>query len=116
MGRLKMRNKFGYLGEARNDGLSFGDPGTTPTTADKCCGVCGTERMIKHNINGPTSWAGAMTGHKHLHNVFECPHYNAEWHNLAYRLIGEMMATASKRLYAMIEFDLDELVAENIKR
>ena len=111
-----MRNELGYLGKARTDGCSFGDPGTTPTTTQRYCGVCGTECVVEYNINGPTSWAGAMTGHKHLHNVFKCPHYNAEWHNLAYRLTKELVATASNRLRALIETDLDKLVAEHTKR
>lgn len=105
------RNELGYLGTARNDGLYFGDPGTDP---DECCGVCGTKCTVERNVNGPTSWAGAMAGHKRLHDVFRCPHHNSEWHRLAYRLAKEYVNTVSKRLRALIEADLDELVAENL--
>jgi hypothetical protein len=107
-----MRNKFGYLGDANTDGHSFGDPGTGEV---RLCGVCGTKCVVERNVNGPTSWAGAMAGHKRLHDVFKCPHYDFEWHKTAYRLAKEMVATASKRLRALIEADLDELVAENLK-
>ena len=108
-----MRNEFGYKGDARTDGLSFGDPGTTET---RYCGVCGVECVIERNVNSPTSWAGAMTGHKWLHDVFRCSHYGSEWHNAAHKLTKEMMATTSKRLRALIELDLDELVIENLRR
>lgn len=108
------RNELGYLGDSRNDGLSFGDPGAGPDGEQRWCGVCGTECVIQRNVNGPTSWAGAMAGHKRLHDVFQCPHYGSEWHNLSLRLIHEMRDTASERLRALIEADLDELVAENL--
>jgi len=106
-----MRNELGYLGDSRNDGLYYGKPGTTP---DQHCGVCGTECVIERNVDGPTSWAGAMTGHTWFHDVFKCPHYDTRWHSTAYRLAKEMMATASKRLRALIEADLDELLLENL--
>lgn len=111
-----MRNELGYLGNSRNDGLSFGDPGKGPDNEQRWCGVCGTECVVEKNVNGPTSWAGAMVGHKRLHDVFRCPHYGSEWHNLAHRLAKEMVATVSNRLRALIEMDLDELVAENARR
>lgn len=106
------RNEFGYLGDARNDGLYYGKPGSAP---DERCGVCGMECVVERNIDGPTSWASAMTGHHRLHNVFRCPHYGSEWHKLAYRLTKECAATASKRLRVLIELDLDDLVAENLR-
>jgi hypothetical protein len=106
-----MRNELGYLDDLNTDGLSFGDPGTTEV---RRCGVCGAPCAIERNINGPTSWAGAMMGRKWLHDVFKCPHYDFEWHKLAYRLAKEYAATVSARLRALIELDLDGLVERNI--
>lgn len=108
------RNEFGYLGNARNDGLSFGDPGTESDDEQRWCGVCGTECVVERNVNGPTSLAAAWAGHKRLHDVFRCPHYGSEWHTVAIKLIHEMRDTASGRLRALIEADLDELVAGNL--
>lgn len=107
-----MRNEFGYLGDSRNDGMSFGNPGTDEV---RHCGVCGTQCVIERNVNGPTSWAGAMANSKWLHDVFKCPYYGMEWHNLAHTLAKESVATVSKRLRALIELDLDELVTENLR-
>jgi hypothetical protein len=107
------RNELGFLGDCRNDGLYYGEPGAT---ADERCGVCGTECVVERNINGPTSWAGAMTGHKRLHDVFRCPHYYSGWHEIAYKLAKEYVATASKRLRALIETDLDELLETNLPK
>lgn len=106
-----MRNEFGYLGDATNDGRSFGDPGTTET---RCCGVCGSVCVIERAINGPTNWASALAGDKRLHYVFRCPHYGSEWHNLALRLVHEMRDTASTRIRTLIEADLDDLVDANL--
>jgi hypothetical protein len=106
-----MRNKFGYLGNTDNDGLSFDDPGITKV---RFCGVCGTECLVERDVNGPTSFAAAWAGHKCLHDVFRCPHYGSEWHDIATKLIHEMVATASKRLRAMIEMDLDDLLLDNL--
>ncbi len=108
-----MRNEFGYLeGTSMNDGMSFGDLGTTE---ERWCGVCGNKCAITRGHNGPTSWAESMAGRGHPHDTFRCPHYGSEWHDLAIKLIREMRDTHSKRLRALIEMDLDELVKNGLR-
>lgn len=109
-----MRNELGYLGDSRNDGLSFGDPHAGPDKQQRWCGVCGTECVVERAVHGPTSRWEAMRDGGHLHDVFRCPHYGSQWHDLAHRLAKESVATASRRLRALIEADLDELVAGNL--
>lgn len=104
------RNEFGYVCKG-SDGLSFGDPGTTE---ERWCGVCGTKCLVTRGHNGPTSWAAAMAGHSHPHDTFRCPNYGSEWHDLSIKLIHEWRDTNSKRLRALIELDLDELLKENL--
>jgi hypothetical protein len=108
-----MRDQFGYLaGTSQNDGISFGSPGTTE---ERWCGVCGTKCAVTRGHNGPTSWAASMAGHGHPHDIFSCPNYGSEWHDLAIKLIHEMRDTHSKRLRALIEADLDDLVDQNLR-
>jgi len=106
-----MRDEFAYLGKDRNDGLSFGDPGQVE---GRRCGVCNSQCVVERNVNGPTSRWEAMEGRGHAHDVFRCPHYNSEWHNLAYELIREMGKTASDRIRALVKADLDDLLVANL--
>jgi len=109
-----MRNEFGYLGKSRCGGMSFGDPGSVPDDEQKMCGVCGAICLVTRGHNGPTSWAESVAGRGHPHDTFACPYYGLEWHRRATKLINEMRGTESKRLRALIEADLDELVDDSL--
>lgn len=106
-----MRNEFGYLGDSKNDGLSFG---TIGTVEERWCGVCGTKCAVLRNESGPTCFSEAVARRGHPHDTFSCPYYGAEWHMKTSRLIKEWRDTNSKRLRALIELDLDELLEENL--
>lgn len=109
-----MRNKFGLIGKSKCDGISFGDPGSEPDDEQKMCGVCGSECLITRGHNGPTSYTESLAGKSHLHDSFTCPYYKSEWHGKAIKLIHEMRNTGSKRIRALIEEDLDELVDDGL--
>lgn len=80
------------------------------------CRVCGTECIVEHNIMGPTCFAAAIGGSKGvLHDFAFCPYHDCEWHEEARELINELRDTHSKRLKALIEEDLMEILEANGK-
>ena len=52
-------------------------PGTMATAT---CGVCGSPMNVTRNVLGPTGFAEAMSGNKHLHDRFTCPNKSKDWH------------------------------------
>ena len=53
------------------------DPGTKESVP---CGVCNTEMLVMRNVLGPTVSAEAISGNKHRHDRFWCPHADEDWH------------------------------------
>ncbi|HHY88897.1 MAG TPA: hypothetical protein GYA06_08265 [Chloroflexi bacterium] len=86
-----------------------------PDTVDSInCRVCGTRCDVERSVIGPTSLAEAYAMRGRWHDSFCCPYTDEPWHDQALRLKREYERTASKRLRALIQMDLDELLAEHL--
>ncbi len=70
-----------------NDGRCNPLPGTVATAA---CGICGLQMNVTRNVFGPTGWAEAMSGNKHLHDRFACQNKDQDWHLKICRLKMEV--------------------------
>lgn len=66
-----------------NDGRLFSEPGKIKTAK---CGVCSAKMKVKRIQLGPTSFVGAIAGIKRVHDYFECPNAEKDWHELVYNL------------------------------
>lgn len=88
----------------------FTEPGQA---ADMTCAVCGTRCTVIRNAIGPTGWASAMGGSEVLHDRFECPNSDEEWHYKAIELMIEIEKCPSKRLIDLMKLDLEDLLKEN---
>jgi hypothetical protein len=78
------------------------------------CPVCGQEMAVERDVNGATGYIEAMAGQAHRHDVFSCGKAREAWHIRARRLREEADTTASKKVCALIEEEIGELVAINI--
>lgn len=78
------------------------------------CEVCNTKCIVERNRNGPTSSVMAMGGSKRLHDCFWCPYHEAEWHEQALKLAQAIRDTPSKKIKAIIQEELDELLKESL--
>lgn len=85
----------------------FTDPGQD---TERHCHACGTLCTVTRNVNGPTGLAEGMARARHLHDRFECPHADQEWHLQAVRYVQEIGRAASPRVAALIQQDLDDLL------
>lgn len=75
------------------------------------CGVCGHSMRVERNINGSTQYSEAMSGRKHLHDVFECPHIDRNWHKQVIALRTEIRKTPSFKLAQMMSEEVIEILA-----
>jgi hypothetical protein len=91
----------------KNSGRANPRPGTVERLA---CGVCEADMVVERNVTGPTSWAEARAGDKHLHDSFQCPHYNEGWHKKVIALLNEGRATKSERIRAILEEEILEIL------
>lgn len=89
----------------------YGDP---DSTQEKTCLVCGSLCGVTRNAQGATGFAEAMSRQTHVHDRFQCLHSGKPWHDLAEQLVLEIENTASKRLQALINEDLQDLLKENL--
>ena len=88
----------------------FTAPGKLPQAS---CPVCGQASIIDRDQVVPTCFAEAMAGIQKPHDRVRCPHQDERWHLQAQRLRHESHSTASPRLRALIERDLDELLEQH---
>lgn len=86
---------------------------TPDTVSERRCRVCGTVCTAQRSQVGPTSWAASMAKSETVHDYFYCPNVRKKWHEQALRLVQEIENTASKRVAALIQQDLVDLLAEN---
>ncbi len=75
------------------------------------CGVCGKTMRVERNINGPTQYAEAMSGRKHLHDDFECPNIDKKWHQQVIALRTEIRKTPSSKLAQIMSEEVIEILA-----
>jgi hypothetical protein len=81
-----------------------------PGECDKMsCRACGDDMDVKRNVNGPTGYAEAIGGGKHLHDSFSCPNAGEDWHNQLIALDKELNKTSSTRVAALIEVEIKEV-------
>lgn len=85
-------------------------PGSTTT---QHCKVCGAECDVTRDVYGPSSTAAAIGRKYTLQDVFVCPHADADWHEQALRLVLAIQETPSKRLAALMQQDLNDLLEEH---
>lgn len=78
------------------------------------CRVCNTKCVVERDRLGPTCFAAAMGGSKRKHDCFWCPYHEAEWHEHALKLKREIEDTVNKKIKAIMQEELDELLEENI--
>lgn len=83
------------------------------TVSKHTCQVCGTECIVERNCVGPTSWTAAMGKSEVLHDYFYCPNTGKDWHEQAIALALEIETTPSKRIAALMQLDLLELLDEH---
>lgn len=71
---------MGEILRSPNYGYAFPDPGKYEKAF---CGVCGAEMNVQRGVVGPSGFAEASGGLKHLHDRFLCPHLETDWHKKA---------------------------------
>lgn len=74
------------------------------------CGFCNSEMNVRRNVNGATGMAEAMAKRSHLHDSFECPSKDEDWHIQAKKLIQMAQETPSKRLEEMFLLEAQEIL------
>ena len=85
----------------------FPDP---DTVEEMKCKVCGTTCDVKRGVEGPTSFAGAMSGSKRKHDRFSCPYDGERWHSQALHIVQEIEASYSPSVRAILQKDLQEVI------
>jgi len=73
------------------------------------CRVCKTE-MKKSTEDSPQNFVEAIGGSKHKHDAFRCPFAGEDWHEQAYLLFRDALATPSKWLGDKLEEEALEIV------
>jgi len=79
------------------------------------CRACGARCAVTRGAHGPTCFAEALARHGRPHDRFTCPHAGAPWHARACALRQEIDRTPSRRLAAVMEQELSELCAANLR-
>jgi hypothetical protein len=78
------------------------------------CNVCGTKCVATRNAMGPTHWGSAVAHQDVLHDRFECPHTEEEWHGTALKLVEAIQGTPSKRLAELMRLDLEDILKDHV--
>lgn len=88
----------------------FDPPGTV---VKRSCQVCGTECEVERNRIGPTGWTEAVAKLETVCDFFYCPNTGKPWHDQALALVQAIESTPSKRIAALMQQDLIDLLSEN---
>ena len=91
------------------------DPGTIPEGTDVLCGVCKCRMICRRNVPispwsvivNPRGFVQAMGKGKSLHDVYECPQKETDWHEqvLALRKAAEDTPSAKQERDFLEEAD-----------
>jgi len=74
------------------------------------CRVCKSEMTVTRNVNGPTGWAEAIGKGKHLHDTFECPFAQEDWHNQARILKERIEKETCSRIAKLLKKEVKEVL------
>jgi hypothetical protein len=74
------------------------------------CPVCNQEMEVKRNVNGPTSWAGAIMRTEHLHDTFTCKSAGKKWHKQVRHLREAIISTPSGKLASIFQEEINEIL------
>lgn len=82
-----------------------------PDVIDKIgCKVCGSNCDVKRGVSGPTGFGEAMARKGHLHDLFSCPHSDAEWHEQALEIMKDIRDCHSPSLKKIMESDVAKII------
>lgn len=87
------------------------DIGVVPLTESVCCGVCGDLMEEKRNCHGPRGFATSLKGEHDYYDQFLCSHRDTLWHRQVVALRLEIQTTASSKLAAMLQSEVEEILA-----
>lgn len=73
------------------------------------CDICGTNMNVTRGVDGPTGSIEAMGRRHHLHDSFNCPYLDEDWHIQVVRIQREASETCSGKLTAMLLAEADEI-------
>jgi hypothetical protein len=66
---------------------------------------------VKRNLNGPTSWVGAMAKSNHLHDSFTCGHAEEDWHIQVRVLKQRIEDETSKKMADLLTEEVNEVLS-----
>lgn len=69
------------------------------------CAVCGSICNVKRNVMGPRCYAEAVGKREGLHDKYECPHVEEDWHEECFDLSLELRETHSPTLKVIVRRD-----------
>ena len=76
------------------------------------CDFCGSIMNVTRDVNGPTSWGGAMAKISHLHDSFVCPHIDDMWHLQAEKLHELAKETPSKVIEQLLLDEAKDIISK----
>jgi len=80
---------------------------TKPSEYDEVrCEVCGSICDVTRNVMGPRCFAEAVGRKEGLHDKFECPHVEEQWHAVCFNMREELDEISSPTLREIIIKDL----------
>ena len=86
----------------------------TPRSAEEMrCRVCGAKCNVRRDVYGPENFVHAIGKINDLWDVFTCPHAGKGWHEQALRLSMAIEETPSKRVAALMQQDLEDILKES---
>lgn len=86
------------------------DVGVVPEGENVLCGVCGDKMTETRDHNGARGFAQAMSKTTSVHDLFECPNVNEDWHRQVISLRRKAWSTPSLSLAALFEAEVDSIL------
>lgn len=74
------------------------------------CGVCGDAMNERRNVLGPRGYASALAGSKSLHDEFECPNRESDWHVQIVKLRRKIEETPSSKIADLLKTEVLEIL------
>lgn len=80
------------------------------TKDEMFCKVCNTKMLVERDKCDTRSFVQAMSGSKSSFDWFYCPNYDNDWHRQIIALMQEMRETASKKIKAILQEEINEII------